>query len=80
MEKLSDPKTIVKLNAALDLALKKEDYKSFDLIQKEKKNDKKFLYEYLGEEESDGKSMDGRALNKEYKSELDKTKYQQFWS
>lgn len=32
MNKLLDPKTIVKLNAALDLALKKEDFKTFDLI------------------------------------------------
>lgn len=45
-----------------------------------KKNDKKFVYDYLGEDISDGKSFDGRALNKEYDPKLDKSAYQGFWN
>ena len=41
----------------------------------DKKNDKRFIYDYLGEDESDGKSLDGKVLNKEYDPKLDKTAY-----
>jgi hypothetical protein len=36
-----------------------------------KKDDKKFVYDYLGEDISDGKSFDGKALNKDYDPKLD---------
>ena len=46
----------------------------------DKKGDKNFIYGYLGEDISDGKSFDGKALNKEYDPKLDKSAYQAFWN
>ena len=40
LEKLTDHKFVKKINAAKNLALDWEDFKAFDLMQKEKKNDK----------------------------------------
>lgn len=43
------------------MALEKKDFKGFDMMTKEGKiNDRQFVYDYLGEEMSDGKSLDGR--------------------
>ncbi len=42
-------------------------------------NDKQFVYDYLGEDASDGKSLDGNALNKEYDPKLNKSAYQEYW-
>lgn len=52
----------------------------YDLMTKQgKKEDKKFVYDYLGEELSDGKSFDAKNLNKEYDPRIDQSKYQGFW-
>jgi nucleoid-associated protein YejK len=60
--------------------LQREDFKNYDLMTKGGKiDDKKFIYDYLGEDISDGKSLDGKALNKEYDQKLEKSVYQGFW-
>lgn len=67
LAKLVDTKFVTKQNAALQLALQRDDFKTYDLLTKEdKKNDKHFVYDYLGEDMSDGKSLDGKNLNKDY--------------
>ena len=76
MNKLTDTKFISKQNQAVQLALQREDFKLYDQLTKEgKKDDKQFVYDYLGEDMSDGKSLDGKNLNKEYDPKLDQSKY-----
>jgi len=45
------------------------------MTKQNKKDDKQFVYDYLGEDMSDGKSLDGKNLNKEYDSRVERTKY-----
>lgn len=67
---------MMKQTAALQLALDRDDFKNYDLMTKQnKKDDKQFVYDYLGEDMSDGKSLDGKNLNKEYDSRVERTKY-----
>ena len=80
LSKLTDTKFMMKQTAALQLALQRDDFKNYDLMTKQhKKDDKQFVYDYLGEDMSDGKSLDGKNLNKEYDSRVERTKYQGFW-
>lgn len=74
---MTDHKFLKKHIAACALALERDDFKAFDAMKKgDKQFDKKFIYDYLNEDESDGKSLDGKALNKEYNGGvLDKTAY-----
>lgn len=44
----------------------------YDLMTKKgKKEDRQFVYDYLGEDMSDGKSLDAKNLNKDYDPRID---------
>lgn len=65
-------------------AIDKNDFKTFDLIQTEKQNDREFLTTYLGLEENHGKQETEedkrRKLNSEYEGKgLDQSRYLEFW-
>jgi nucleoid-associated protein YejK len=70
-------KFLKKQNAAKVKALENKDLRTYDLLTKEGKiEDKQFVYDYLEEEMSDGKSLDIKVLNKEYAGmPLDKSAY-----
>lgn len=74
LDSITDVKFLKKQNAAKVKALENKDLRTYDLLTKEGK--KQFVYDYLEEEMSDGKSLDIKVLNKEYAGmPLDKSAY-----
>ena len=60
LDAMTDHKFLKKQNEAVKRALDRNDFKTHELLTKQGKiNDKAFVYEFLEEEQSDGKSLDG---------------------